>query len=177
MSWRRTDPDAAKLYAAIVAQARLPVFYQELAVPDTLEGRFLVLSLHLFAVLRRLKQHGAEAEALAQALSDHFSEDMETVLREIGVGDLSIPKKVRELVSSSAALFGAYVEAFPAGDAAIAAAMAEALGKEGERPEAATLPLAHYLKRVADALDGQDIAAFAAGDVRFPAVTFGQELG
>ena len=176
MTWRRADPDAAKLYGAIVAQARLPVFYQDLAAPDTLEGRFLVLSVHLFAVLRRLQREGAEANALAQALSDRFSDDMETVLREIGVGDLSIPNKVRGLAASSAALFEAYTEALPAGDDAIAAVMVAALGREGELPPAATLPLAHYLRRVAGALDGQDITALALGEVRFPEVRSGQEL-
>jgi len=103
--WRRNDTNAAKLYGAIVAQARLPVFYQDLGVPDTLEGRFLMLSLHLFAVLHRLKGEGPAAVGLAQELSDRFSADMETVLREIGVGDLSIPKKVRGLAASCAALF------------------------------------------------------------------------
>jgi cytochrome b pre-mRNA-processing protein 3 len=170
----RADANAAKLYGAIVAQARLPVFYRALAVPDTLEGRFLVLSLLLFAVLRRFKQQGREAQALAQALSDRFSEDIETVLREIGVGDLSIPKKVRRLAASSGALFAAYAEALPAGDAAVAAVIAEALG---EPPSDATLSLAHYLRRVAAALEGQDIAALAAGEVRFAEVASGQELG
>ena len=91
--FKASNPDAAKLYGAIVAQARLPVFYQELGVPDRLEGRFLVLSLHLFAVLHRLKAEGGDALDLAQELTDRFSADMETVLREISIGDLSIPKK------------------------------------------------------------------------------------
>ena len=102
--WRRDDTDAAKLYGAIVAQARLPVFYQELGMPDTLEGRFVVLSLHLFAVLHRLKPRGHAASSLAQDLIDRFSDDMETVLREIGVGDLAIPKRMRGLAASSAGL-------------------------------------------------------------------------
>jgi cytochrome b pre-mRNA-processing protein 3 len=114
-TWRRNAANAAKLYGAIVAQARLPVFYQDLAVPDTLEGRFLVLSLHLFAVLHRLKAEGGAAVGLAQDLTDRFSEDMETVLREIGVGDLAIPKKVRGLASASAGLLQAYGEALGGG--------------------------------------------------------------
>ena len=85
--FKAPNPDAAKLYGAIVAQARLPVFYQALEVPDTLEGRFLVLSLNLFAVHRRLKAEGEPARGLAQDLADRFTADMETVLREIGVGE------------------------------------------------------------------------------------------
>src|SRR5262245_11303594 len=90
-----SNPDAAKLYGAIVAQARLPVFYQALGVPDTLEGRFLVLSLNLFAVHRRLQAEGEGGRVLVQDLADRFTADMATVLREIGIGDLSVPKKVR----------------------------------------------------------------------------------
>ena len=119
--WRRRDPDAAKLYGAIVAQARLPVFYQSLEVPDTLEGRFLMLSVHLFAVLHRLKRGRVGGHGLAQDLTDNFSADMETVLREIGVGDLGIPKKMRGLAASTAALLQAYEDALAAGEEAIAA--------------------------------------------------------
>ena len=73
-AWRRDDTRAAELYGSIVAQARLPVFYQGVGVPDALEGRFVVLSLQLFAVLHRLKAEGP---------LDRFRGDMETVLREI----------------------------------------------------------------------------------------------
>jgi hypothetical protein len=114
--WCRIDTNAAKLYGAIMAQARLPVFYQGFGVPDTLEVRFLMLSLHLFAVLHRLKEEVPAAVGLAQELSDRFSADMDTVLREIGIGDLSIPKKVRGLAASSAALLQAFEEALAAGD-------------------------------------------------------------
>jgi cytochrome b pre-mRNA-processing protein 3 len=127
-----------------VAQARLPVFYQSLGVPDTLEGRFLMLSLHLFAVLHRLKAEGPAALGLAQELTDRISADMETVLREIGIGDLSIPKKVRGLAASSANLLQAYEEASPAGEEAIAAVIAGAF--EQGPSDAASARLAHYLK-------------------------------
>ena len=107
-AWRRGDTSAAKLYGSIVAQARLPAFYQGFGVPDTLEGRFVVLSLQLFAVLHRLMLEGKAAEDLSQGLIDRFGADMETVLREIGVGDLSIPKKARALAGSGGALLHAY---------------------------------------------------------------------
>jgi cytochrome b pre-mRNA-processing protein 3 len=105
-----------------VAQARLPVFYQEFGVPDTLEGRFVVLSLNLFAVLHRLKGEDAQGKALSQDLADRFKDDMETVLRELGISDLRIPKKMRGLARSSAALLRAYEEAYGAPDQAHAEA-------------------------------------------------------
>ena len=70
MPWRPKEKNTEKLYGAIVAQARLPVFYQEFGVPDTLEGRFVVLSLNLFAVLHRLKGEDAQGKALSQDLAD-----------------------------------------------------------------------------------------------------------
>lgn len=175
--WRRNDPDAARLYGAIVAQARLPVFYQSLEVPDTLEGRFLMLSVHLFAVLHRLKQEGPGTRALAQQLTDRFTADMETVLREIGVGDLSIPKKMRGLAASSAALLQAYEDALTASEAVIAATLSEALPKHQRPSEAASRRLAHYLIGLVRHLDAQSAAALGAGDVRFPPPLAGVELG
>ncbi len=175
--WRRQQPNAAKLYGAIVAQARLPVFYQELGVPDTLEGRFLLLSLHLFAVLHRLKQDGPAAHDLAQELTDQFSEDMETVLREIGVGDLAVPKTMRKLAASSAGLLQAYEEALVAGEKAIAAVITEAMPSDRRPSEAASRRLAHYLREAMRALVGQDLAMLRAGDVTFPVMSPGIELG
>ncbi len=176
-SWRRSDTSATKLYGAIVAQARLPVFYQSLGVPDTLGGRFLMLSLHLFAVLHRLKGEGPAGLGLAQDLTDRFTKDMETVLRETGVGDLSIPKKVRGLAASSAALLQAYEEALPGGDEAIAAAIAMALPREQGPSEAASRRLAHYLKGAVRKLAAQSLAALSAGVVKFPETISGEELG
>ena len=171
--WRRRDPDAAKLYGVIVAQARLPVFYQSLEVPDTLEGRFLMLSAHLFAVLHRLKR----AHGLAQSLTDSFSADMEIVLREIGVGDLSIPKKMRGLAVSTAALLQAYEDALAAGEEAIAATLSGALPQDQRPSEAASRRLAHYLMKLVRQVDAQSVAALGAGDVRFPGPIPGVERG
>lgn len=176
-SWRRNDARAAKLYGAIVAQARLPVFYQSFGVPDTLAGRFLMLSLHLFAVLHRLKGDGPAAASLAQELTDRFSEDMETVLRELGVGDLSIPKKVRALAASSAALLQAYEDALAAGDEAIAAAIATALPVGQGPSKAASWRLAHYLTEMVRGFGAQSVAALSAGEVIFSGTSPGEEPG
>jgi cytochrome b pre-mRNA-processing protein 3 len=114
---------------------------------------------------------------LAQELSDRFSEDMETVLREIGIGDLSIPNKVRALAASSAVLLQAYEEALAAGDAAVAAAIAKALPLEQAPSEAASGHLAHYLKEAVRQVEAQSFAALRAGEVRFPETAPAEELG
>ena len=168
---RRNRANAEKLYGAIVAQARLPVFYQGLGVPDMLEGRFLVLSLHLFAVLQRLKAEGAQAFALAQELTDRFSADMETVLREIGVGDLSVPKKVRGLAAVSASLWDAFERAGAEGEEAVAGVLAGALPGDQALGETASARLAHYLLEAERAFETQSFAALSEGKVQFPEIT------
>jgi cytochrome b pre-mRNA-processing protein 3 len=171
--FKASNPDAAKLYGAIVAQARLPVFYQALEVPDTLEGRFLVLSLHLFAVHRRLKAEGEPARGLAQDLADRFTADMDTVLREIGVGDLSVPKKVRGLAAAHAGLLEDLERAFASGDAAIAASLERTVPADQRQSGASSSRLAHYVRDCVSALAAQSVAALAAGEVKFPEIGSG----
>ncbi|HKQ54417.1 MAG TPA: ubiquinol-cytochrome C chaperone family protein [Methyloceanibacter sp.] len=171
--FKASNPDAGKLYGAIVAQARLPVFYQALGVPDTLEGRFLVLSLHLFAVHRRLKAEGEPARELAQDLADRFTADMETVLRELGVGDLSVPWKVRKIAAAHAGLVEELERACGAGDEAVAASLANALPPDQRDSGPLSLQLAHYVRDSVEALGTQSVAALAAGEVKFPEIGAG----
>jgi cytochrome b pre-mRNA-processing protein 3 len=171
--FKASNPDAAKLYGAIVAQARLPAFYQALGVPDTLEGRFLVLSLHLFAVHHRLKAEGEGGRVLAQDLADRFTADMDTVLREIGIGDLSVPKKVRGVAAAHAALLEDLERAFTSGDAAIAASLESTLPSDQYQSGASSLRLAHYVRESVSALVAQSVAALGAGEVKFPEIGSG----
>jgi cytochrome b pre-mRNA-processing protein 3 len=96
----RRDPmelAAGDLYSAIVHQARQPVFYESAAVPDTVDGRFEMISLHAFLVMRHLKGHGEQEKKLSQKVFDHMFADMDQSLREIGVGDLSVGKRIKEM--------------------------------------------------------------------------------
>jgi len=168
LPWRGKPSHAAELYGAIVARARLPVFYQGFEVPDTLEGRFVILSLHLFAVLHRLKDGGASAASMAQELADHFTADMETVLREIGVGDLAIPKRVRRLAGSGAALLQDYEDALTKGEGALAASIACALPLDEASAKLASERMAYYLMKVIRHLDAQPVADLCAGRLSLP---------
>ena len=175
LPWRRRRAPADDLYGAIVARARLPVFYQGLGVPDTLEGRFTMLSLHLFAVLHRLKGSDAQAsemaKALAQELADRFTADMDTVLRELGVSDLRVPKKVRGLAASSAAVMQAYGEALAEGEGALAGAIAGTLPLDVESAaKAASGRLAPYVMAVVRHLEGQSPEDLYEGRLTFPDV-------
>jgi cytochrome b pre-mRNA-processing protein 3 len=168
LPWRGKSPHADELYGAIVAQTRLPVFYQGFGVPDTLEGGFVVLSLHLFAVLHRLKDGGPEAAAMAQALSDRFTADMETVLRELGIGDLAIPKKLRRLTASGAGLLQSFEMALEEGDEALEAAIAGALPGDETAARAASARLTPYLKRLIRHLEEEPVQELCAGRLSHP---------
>jgi cytochrome b pre-mRNA-processing protein 3 len=92
-----TAPDAVlEAYRAIVAQSRREVFYAQWDVPDTVTGRFDMISLHLALFLRRLKGE-AGARPFAQAVVDLFFRDMDRSLRELGVTDLGVPRKVKTM--------------------------------------------------------------------------------
>ncbi len=104
---RKANPIAA-VYDAIVASARQPHFYENLGVPDTLDGRFDLIVLHLFLVLDRMK---GEDEKFRQSLTDYFFMDMDRSLREIGVGDLTVGKKVRKMAEAFYGRINAYQNA------------------------------------------------------------------
>ncbi|MGI9426495.1 MAG: ubiquinol-cytochrome C chaperone family protein [Hyphomicrobiaceae bacterium] len=88
---------AQNLYGSIVALSRRDEFYADFGVPDTVEGRFEILVIHMFLILDRLRQDGAQSNPLAQELVDAFFADMDTTIRQLGVGDFSVPKKMRHL--------------------------------------------------------------------------------
>lgn len=168
LPWRGKELHARELYGAIVAQARLPVLYQRLGAPDTLEGRFVVLSIHLFAVLHRLKDGGEQGAATAQALADLFTSDMETVLREVGIGDMSIPKKVRQLIASGAGLLQSYEQAYVRGGTGLEEVITDALPLDTQAARAAAAQLTPYLEKVLRDLESQSIRDLCAGTLRFP---------
>ncbi|HWA42889.1 MAG TPA: ubiquinol-cytochrome C chaperone family protein [Hypericibacter adhaerens] len=178
MSWLsrlfRSDPSATpaeRLYAALVEQARQPAFFREGRVPDSLDGRFEMLTLHAFLVLRRLRAEGPAGAALAQRLFDRMFVDMDESLREIGVGDLSVGKRVKAMAKAFYGRSAAYEAALsdPAGSA-----LADALARNlyGTLPDRQGLPLAamgRYLGQAAADLAAQPAAALLEGRVSFPA--------
>src|SRR5262249_51919508 len=89
------DDTIASLYGTIVAQARAPVFYQIYGVPDTVNGRFEMIVLHAVLLLRRLSTEPEPGRVLGQRIFDRFCEDMDANLREMGVGDLAVPRTMK----------------------------------------------------------------------------------
>ena len=101
----RRDDTIAALYGAIVAQARQPVFYQNYRVPDSFDGRLEMIMLHIMLALRHLRE---EEKPMGQHLFDHFCADIDGNLREAGVGDLAIPKRMQAIASGFYGRFAAY---------------------------------------------------------------------
>jgi cytochrome b pre-mRNA-processing protein 3 len=154
------------IYGMIVTQAREPLFYRDLGVPDTVDGRFDLLILHLWMVLRRFRSAHDAANA-SQGLFDRFCEDMDANLREMGVGDLTVPKRMQAFGEAFYGRAAAYDAAFAAGADAPAYALRKNI-LNGEGMENARR-LAAYAQAAMTDLDGLDDAAFLAAEWRFPA--------
>jgi cytochrome b pre-mRNA-processing protein 3 len=153
------------IYGMIVTQAREPLFYRDLGVPDTVNGRFDMLVLHLWMVLRRLKATEGGA-ALCQALFDRFCEDMDANLREMGVGDLTVPKRMQAFGEAFYGRSAAYDLALTEGLEPLAQALCRNI-LDGEQIESARR-LAFYAETVIAALAGLGDATMQRGAWRFP---------
>ena len=131
-----------RLYEAIVAAARHENFYQNMAVPDTIEGRFEMIVLHMYLVLQRLKDEGVED--LRQNLTDEFFADVDGSLREFGVSDVAVGKKVRKLAESYYGRLTAYDKALNFGRGALEEALRRNI-YPNDAPVAATNAMVGYV--------------------------------
>ncbi len=160
---------AAALYAAAVAQARAPALYTALGAPDTLEGRFELIALHVHLLCRRLGKAGGAGSALAQALFDTMFRDMDRNLRELGVGDPSMPRRIKTMLEAYFGRIKAYDAAFAQGGGALAQAIARNVYNAAAPGAAApgAVALADYVQRAAAALDAADAETLMKGEVAF----------
>lgn len=163
---RRRADTAHDLYAAAVAQARLPTFYAALGVPDTVDGRFDLLVLHAHLLMRRLGRiAGEDAKTLSQALFDLMFADMDNQLREMGVTDLAVGRKVRQMAEAFYGRVAAYDAALAEGEGALALALERNLFRAATAPAAAAAA-AYVIAQEAH------LAALADADVLAGRVSF-----
>ncbi len=157
------------LYGQIVAAARQPVFYSRWQVPDTPLGRFEMLSLHMFLFQHRVHDKEGPAVAIAQVLIDEFFLDVDHSLRELGISDVGVPKRMKKLARMYYGRTAAYADALGRGDTA---ALAAALGRN-VRPDVADWPeaeqLSSYVTAAVAGLAAQPLEAILAGRLAFPA--------
>ena len=165
---RRT---ARSLYGSIVTQARSSGLYAVWGVPDTREGRFEVIVLHLVLVLRRLAREGERGSALGQALTEAFVVDLDDTLREMTVGDLAVPRHVKRAVAVLHERYSTYGDALTAPhDNLLAAAVAQRLATLSGAEDLDAPEICAYIREVAQALELQPGAQILAGDLTWPEV-------
>lgn len=156
------------VYGQIVAAARQPSLYEGEGAPDTPLGRFEMIGLHMFLLLHRLRGANEELSGLGQELTDTFFTELDHSLRELGISDPGMPKRMKKLARMYYGRIGSYGEALDADDAV---ALAEALKRnirpgDSAWPKAATL--ARYVMAARDRLAALTDAELASGNVAFP---------
>ncbi len=166
----RQTPKIDALYGMIVAQARAPAFYAGYGVPDTVAGRLDMILLHLVLVLRQLqREHGAGAIPPAgQLLFDRFCQDIDDNFREMGVGDLTVPKEMQRVAEAFYGRAKAYGSALDDGSST---ALEAAVGRNVFGVDTAPLGarrLAAYMRQASHRLEGQTAGALARGELEFP---------
>jgi len=164
------------LFDVVAAQARTVALYRDGGVPDTVEGRFECYALHIDLVLHRLKGRGPEAAEVGQALFDRFLDNLDEGLRDMGVGDLSVGKKMRKLGEAIYGRMKGYdaaldqvvsdTGAVASAEATLAALIGRVLFAADEAP--AARPLAAYAAACARALAAQPLEEVLAAELRWP---------
>ncbi|WP_420132955.1 ubiquinol-cytochrome C chaperone family protein [Rhodopseudomonas sp.] len=154
------------IYGMIVAQAREPAFYQQYGVADTVNGRFEMIVVHLWLVLRRILAI-QDASTFAQALFDYFCSDLDANLRELGVGDLSVPKRMQAFGEAFYGRSAAYDLAMTEGEDALAMALNRNVLDGADIENARRL--ASYVRQTIEVLDGIEPARLRSGELRFAA--------
>ena len=174
-SRRRAGRQAAQLiYDAAMAAARRPALYLDHGVPDTLQGRFEMLALHLFPVLYRLMNVPGDDPELARLVSERLVSETDAAFREMGVGDVTVPKRMKTFYRSFAGRIGAYTAALESGDEALADAVRRNVFPDGGVEENAR-SFALYMKAAADSVRAADLQGLRRGEVPYPALPSAEE--
>lgn len=163
-----TDPVVASLYRACVSQARQPVFYEKYGVPDTIDGRFDLLLLHVWIVMRKLN-----SMPVKQKLFDLMFSDMDRSLREMGVGDMSIRKKMKPMIQAFYGRVQAYERALTTDNMALESALRRNLYGAVPVSDQEAQWVGAYVREAMDGLDRQTPDALLLGQVCFPTLNGG----
>jgi len=168
-SRRRAGRQAAQLiYDAAMAAARRPALYLDHGVPDTLQGRFEMLALHLFPVLYRLMHMPGDDPDLAQLISERLVSETDATFREMGVGDVTVPKRMKTFYRSFAGRIGAYKAALEASDEALIDAVRRNVFPDDD-VDGSARKLALHMKAAVAAIRAVDLERLRAGDLPYPA--------
>jgi cytochrome b pre-mRNA-processing protein 3 len=158
----------ASLYGTIVAQARAPAFYRNYGVPDTVNGRLEMIMLHAVLLLSRLESEPSAIRELGQVLFDDFCRDMDASIREMGVGDLAVPRKMRRLAEAFYGRQSAYRAALAEpGEPSLAACLSRNVFADAPDPDGAER-LAAYVREAVRRLADQGLECLPHVPLSFP---------
>ena len=161
---------ARLLYTSVIEQSRHPVFYTDCCVDDTVEGRFDLLALHAFLVLRRLKKAPDNTNVLSQTFFDLMFADLDVNLRELGVGDMGMGRRIRKLAESFYGRIAAYDSGLDSDDdELLKSAIDRNLYMNTPVSEKILGLMAEYVRREDDSLAQQQVSALMEGQVTFGA--------
>lgn len=169
--WRDRHQKARSLYGSIVTQARSRGFYAHWGVPDTAEGRFEMIALHLVVVLHRLGQAGQPGQRLARSLTETFAVDLDDNLREMAVGDLAVPRHVKRAVGALHERHAGYRAALEApGDEPLTVAIRSRLEAAGVTEGLDARQICAYIRRARHRLDLLPGDEVVAGRIAWPQI-------
>ncbi len=168
---------AHRLYIILVEQARQPAFYENCGVADTVAGRFDMIALHAVLVLRRLQQEPEKTKELSQALFDYMFDDFDLNLREIGIGDTGIGKRIKKMGTGFYGRMAVYNEGLDRDDVTLlGAALARNLYRQMEPTADNLKQMAEYMRRESANLESRDLASVMRGEFSFGAPPSGERL-
>ena len=155
-------PAADATYIALVAQARKPFFYDALGVPDTLDGRFEMIVVHMFLLQHRLLRETGQV-AFARALGESFFDDMDRSIRELGVADSGVSKRIKRMGEAYNGRLQVYEHGLQEPDAMRAALSRNLYGTVSEGDVAQLDAMRHYIDDEIAKLDAATIETIVGG--------------
>lgn len=171
LSWIRRNAKLRQigldLYERIVAQARHPAFYSLARVPDTMEGRFEMIVLHLYLLLDRLKTEGAVGQKLGQRIMENLVAAMDDAMRQIGIGDMGVPRRIQKTAAAMRERIRDYDGSIEQPGDELDRTLASHLSQVSEPGKEHQL-LAAYVRAARDQLGQQASDDILAGRLSFP---------
>lgn len=168
---------AHRLYIVLVKQSRQPAFFESCGIADTVAGRFDMIVLHAVLLLRRFNRQPDKTRKLSQALFDYMFDDFDLNLREIGVGDTGIGKRIKKMGTGFYGRMAVYNEGLDSdGDQPLRDSLARNLYRDMEPTEDNLKQMADYMRRESANLDQIDLDTVISGAFQFGPPPAGQSI-